>query len=454
MRLLAVLIGLFLALAFVSVACAIGGSVQNKYDGLAPRPTHHFTFGPTSDATTAPSRGGSTATFTRATASTRYSAAALAAVTSGTAVIGQNLDGSCCGGSPLTGSHTLDTTNPYGFYVGNAATFVLLRNEEIDNAAWADVNTPVVTANDASPTDPAGGTTSELVDDNDATNIECRRQTVTVADNSTSWAATAWVRCDSAHSVRLRLSLTGGVTPTDESNTITCSATDWTRLSLVTANNGTGNTSAVVDVCPTSATGSDTGTANFWRPELVNFAYSFQIDPLVVASSVAVNADALSYATVSVGDTGTVCAWVYTTRNTGNVGGLFAWDNTNAHIAVETQTDQTFRLLTTKRVDNADVISTTLVANNQWEHVCATWNQTAADINLYLNGAEMSYSATNDQAWTASGDYGTTLKVGDSSAGTPTSPEGFISDFMFWNGRALTTAQILRVYNRSRGRYE
>ena len=92
-----------------------------------------------------------------------------------------------------------------GLRIENAATNVLLRSAQLDNAAWTA--TATVTADQY--TGPWGATMEQL-DDEDAANSLGVNQTVTTAFGSDQyWMASCWVRAGTQSSMRLKLSGTG-----------------------------------------------------------------------------------------------------------------------------------------------------------------------------------------------------------------------------------------------------
>lgn len=206
-----------------------------------------------------------------------------------------------------------------------AATNVALRAEEIDHAAWSDVGTPVVTADAAEA--PDGATTAETIEDNDAASVEGRRQTVTIANDSTSWCFSVFVKKDATSStiMAIQLSLTGG---TQVDSILHCRLTDgavladtsagtdghgaetvlddsgntWYRFWVVADNNTSGNTSARFDVWPAYRTAFDGGASEVARTQTVT-AWGAQLENAdhpstyakTVGSTFARSADELYY---------------------------------------------------------------------------------------------------------------------------------------------------------------
>lgn len=166
---------------------------------------------------------------------------------------------------------------------------LLLRSEEFDNASWASVGTPVVTANDA--TAPDGTTTADKIEDNDAAGHEYREQVVTVANDSVTRVASVFVKKRTGAPIAcVGLAYKGGTTvytnlhlnpDTGAVAVESGSATpadygvedvgDYWRPWISLANNSSGNTSCTVVAIPArastlggSASSSVTGYNHFW----------------------------------------------------------------------------------------------------------------------------------------------------------------------------------------------
>lgn len=86
-------------------------------------------------------------------------------------------------------------------------TNVVLRSEEIDNAAWTDVGTPAVTAN--SWDFGFGSAIGETLTDDDAAAIEGRTQTVATTTTG-SWTLSCYMQSGSATTATLTVNVTGG----------------------------------------------------------------------------------------------------------------------------------------------------------------------------------------------------------------------------------------------------
>lgn len=214
-----------------------------------------------------------------------------------------------------------------GLLLEGQRTNVILRSEEIDNAAWNDGGTPIVTANDIEA--PDGETTAEKIEDDNGASAEHRRQDVVVANDSTTWAGSVFVKkaLTGAAVVVLRVELNGGTSKRAElfvdpilgtsiANADVVNSTvedygDWWRVWLSVANNSSGNTSLrfalfpagrpTGDIAAAVLVNSATGTNHFWgaQGENANFLSSYI---KTVGSSVVRNADALTYTLLWLGD--------------------------------------------------------------------------------------------------------------------------------------------------------
>lgn len=167
-----------------------------------------------------------------------------------------------------------------------------LHSEALGNAAWlAGGDDASVTADDA--TAPDGATTADKVDDANNTTLLQLRQDVTVADDSKDRTYSLYIRRGlDTSAVNLRLQYTGGTTaltyaiifdPADGSGQVYGpgdAPTDWAveranddywRAWVAGANNGTGNTTARLELFPAWATtvqnsneASATGFVHAW----------------------------------------------------------------------------------------------------------------------------------------------------------------------------------------------
>lgn len=168
---------------------------------------------------------------------------------------------------------------------------LLKRSQEFGHADWTSLGAVAVTSNDA--VAPDGTTTADLISDASAAEYRGLRQTITVANDSSSWCASIYVKKTTggtAATFGINLNLTGGSSVfqslrlnTDTGAAVTTgnpvtvtSHGDYWRASCYLANNGTGNTSFLVSLFPaTSAYGGGTtdtvagqGAHHVWGAQL------------------------------------------------------------------------------------------------------------------------------------------------------------------------------------------
>lgn len=410
-------------------------------------PTHQWDF----QVDTTPQRGGTTPTFTRASSSSRLNTgtdyftalASDAAAITGVPTVVSVAD-------PSSAYALASNSESMGVRIGGPESYEVLRSTALGNAVWTAVGTSVVTANDATFEDVYNVTTQDTVTDDDAGVAEHVAQVVTLSGAaSVPWTFSAWVNCQSDHTVTMQLEFTGGANlVSGDFSCVTAS-----RLFSVTAVNSTTQLTATVRLFGASSTVSTTGVAVWGHAELRQSPASLRLDmPDVAGTVVARAAEELSYSSVSPGTNGTWCAWLW--YDIGNANGvyetpLFSWDGTTNFEAYLGNTG-TFRAAFDTAADDADVLSTTTFTGNAWGHLCVAWID-GTQLNLFINGAEVTYSGTNDETWTAGGDYGTALLVGKTLTRGP-SEELVLSRMKMWN-RTLLPAQITSLYNRERGKY-
>jgi len=162
-----------------------------------------------------------------------------------------------------------------GVLLEGARTNLLLRSEELDNAAWSEVNGAIVTPN--AETAPDGTMTADTIDNTAATNAIVR-QSINKADTGEVITKVVFVKKGSSNVYRLRwVSATGGTAQdiqalfdfttkaftanAHESATIKELGNGWFKLSCTNTRNNTGNTQLRFDVAPHSA---NQGTVHAW----------------------------------------------------------------------------------------------------------------------------------------------------------------------------------------------
>lgn len=424
------------ALALITLGVGPTSATRQALDII---PTHSFPF----LTSTTPARGGSTATFTRAGASIGVvspSTLVYESVGANTAAITMSLDPDST--LPGVGDGT-------GVALSEAVQYVLLQNKAIDDVAWSDVGTPVVTANQR--TDPFGSLTCDSVNDNSAAAVEGRSQAVTIAANTTWWTATAWVNCLAGHTAELDIALTDGAgcTPVAGDAGHTC---DGGLTKIVVSVQNAGCETATVSLHPAGDLDSETGESDYCYVQLYNEPFESGRETAVSTAAVDLAVDALSYSSVAMDDTGTVCGWVWPSYDSTNDMGVWEWDNDpTAAWRFEIGTGRILQFSSSSIADGMSTVSTTTISDQTWTHVCATWSQADASTAIYKNGVEVSYSGTPDRTWTAAAVYGTALSFGVSK--TRTDGELVLSRYKYWAGRQLSAAKVKALYAREVGAY-
>lgn len=434
--------------AIAVLAYALPSSNPNPWS-WTPRPFIHLanqTVGVVDGPNNGPAAAGA---FARVGIATEYDfAGTWNEVADGTAAITDVLSSGDTG--------TLQTGGPTGVWVGTAAgPFSALQNEDLTAAVWTSVGTPTRTAN--SVTDPEGLTAADRIEDEDAGVVEGITQQVATTLTG-DWLFYVWARCTSAHTARLRITQVGGAAPSTTTS-FTCSTTEWNRY-VARVSAVASITALDIDLFPTDATAASTGTVDFWHPQLIkataiatsatDTAAVSHLDPTVAGATVTINPDTLTYGSVSPTDLGTACYWYYMGTGT-SCRDSFGWISGGVFLTVThtTTCNDCVVFRTSGLADNASVPSTTTYAEDQWEHICATWDQVGADVNLYLNGTEVSYG-TVDAVWTASGAYGSTLDFDTVNCGNGSHA---IGHFMLWR-RVLAAGEVAKVYRRFSGGFE
>ena len=105
------------------------------------------------------------------------------------------------------------------------STQLLLRSENIDNAAWSDVATPTVTLD--SYMDSSGRLTGDKIQDNNAAALEGRKQVITTTSQTKHYAS-CWFRCNSGSACAATMTAVGTSNSTgDFSCAVTGLSTAW-----------------------------------------------------------------------------------------------------------------------------------------------------------------------------------------------------------------------------------
>jgi len=163
-------------------------------------------------------------------------------------------------------THDPATFAPRGFLVEAAATNLALRSAEFDDATWVKNATASATANTmTSPDGTANADTLTAAAANDSL-----QQNFTIADDSTEYVASIYLKQGTAATTQVKLQFAGGTGvdidpvitwsgPSTNKGTLTNVGGGWYRLEIALTNNGTGNTAANFIVWPAQFGGA-TGT--------------------------------------------------------------------------------------------------------------------------------------------------------------------------------------------------
>ena len=182
-----------------------------------------------------------------------------------------------------------------GLLIEEARTNLCLQSEDL-STTWVDAAATSVGISINTTVAPDGNTTADTLTDNSAVNFEGLKQTFTVANNSTSWTATAYIKKDSDETrfPELQIQITGGtlqrvnvslntktgaILERASTGTTVVSVQDvgnYWRLRATVNNNTTGNVTLEVFLFPAVGTtlggllASTTGSIIVWGLALEN----------------------------------------------------------------------------------------------------------------------------------------------------------------------------------------
>lgn len=97
--------------------------------------------------------------------------------------------------------------------------------------------------------------------------------------------------------------------------------------------------------------------------------------------------------------------------------------------------------------DLQHIVTSGLVPINKWSHIILTWDGsvTAANVKIYLNGAEVTYTTTIDGVGDLVSDSSSSMQIGNNTGGSR-SFDGSIDDVRIYN-RALSADEVRALYN-------
>ncbi|KKL06352.1 hypothetical protein LCGC14_2596880, partial [marine sediment metagenome] len=197
---------------------------------------------------------------------------------------------------------------------------VCLRSEAINHGDWTNVNSPIVTNDDAEAPDRT--ISADKIEDDSAADSEGRRQDIGIANDSTTWCASVFVKKAPAGAPVLKLLalLTGGsvpsaalyVDPINGANIASGSVRDsgvveystYYRIWLTVDNDSSGNNNMALFLMPAVRASGDVGAASdvvttvgsnhFWGVQVENAAFP---STYIYTGGAAVTrvADALTY---------------------------------------------------------------------------------------------------------------------------------------------------------------
>jgi len=169
---------------------------------------------------------------------------------------------------------------PRGLLIEEARTNSVWPSEDFTHANWVNVGTPTVTAGGSAP-----GGTGQVIEDNDAAGDEGKAASVAVANDTSYWTVSFFVKSGTISTCRVEVLLTGGTTTKMATGSfglsaLTASGTGdavdaliddvgggWRRVSVTVQNNGTGNTTLTGRIL-VGAQASDTGTIEVWGAQI------------------------------------------------------------------------------------------------------------------------------------------------------------------------------------------
>lgn len=335
-----------------------------------------------------------------------------------------------------------------GFLAEKAATNILLRSEEFDNAAWT-ATAITVTANTADTKDPAGGTAAEKLVLSAATGT--LRQDTAVSIGTNHACLSVWLKLGTTGATAATLQIiradTGAVL-VSSAVTVTKS---WQRFQVGYQSSGyiAANWGAILSFS------GNTERFYVWGAQLEaghRFATSY-----IATTSAAVtrNREQLIYSATSIFDdsplTGSVCFWfapLFSSTNNDADRHLFQLQSVlSTHFLIVKITSSGALTIEIENsgygVFTASGSISGIIALNTFIHLAVTWDFNAAEgLKIYANGVEIDTTAISTNG---PGRVGTSLLVGHS--GTAGNESCGLIDDLEIRRDVLTAAEILARYN-------
>lgn len=192
-------------------------------------------------------------------------------------------------GAPLLNADVAQGATTLVLKSVRSITNLLTYSRAFDGAGWNAVSGGSATANTS--TAPDGTVTADTVTDSNAAAIASRRQTIAIADDTTIYTGSVYLRKTTggtSPTVQVQVVLFNGAAVTQQlridtdagtilsgTGVIANASTDWWRVSMTAANDASGNTAARLDVYPAIAPhGSSTpdvtttGSCSAWGAQL------------------------------------------------------------------------------------------------------------------------------------------------------------------------------------------
>ncbi|KKL97157.1 hypothetical protein LCGC14_1837270 [marine sediment metagenome] len=357
--------------------------------------------------------------------------------------------------------YTFDGSNwiNRGLLIEEARTNLCLQSEDL-STTWVDAAVTSVGISTNTTVAPDGNTTADTLTDNSAVNFEGLKQTFTVANNSTSWTATAYIKKDSDETrfPELQIILSGGTqqrvnvslntstgailerSSTGQTVVSVQDAGDYWRLRVTVDNNTTGNVTLEVFLFPAAGitlgtiVASATGSIIAWGLALENAASpSSYISTTTTAVTRAIDAATMSDVAWLNQSEGTILIEASLPALAGPANYLIQIDDGGSfdRLFLLGDTDDKLKFNTTNSGGNnaSSAAADSLVVGTPFKAIGAYAQD---DVVVGKDGVLDSTPDTSVDLPTA--DTLTTVRFGDSHAGDRTW-NGYIARITYWNRR-------------------